>query len=564
VSAPDIEENAGQIDEPLARTVARLRAERDGLRRAMQSRALIEQAKGVLMSRHRITADEAFARLVETSQHSNVKLAQVAAGVVASVSPLPGGAADPRDGRAPQTVPRAVASPVDGAGPVTASENGPARPMKSSDVRDGSATASEERQHTRHLLTVVRLRAAESYDDIVEALAQTDPAPLSVVLLLCEPDQSLCLVASRGLTRDVASQWTRIPPQVHVPLTDAVRTGRPVWLPDPEAARRTYPLIAAIGSRSGSTAALPMVAAGRIVGVIGMTWPGTGMGGWGNQAFLAALGEVCGPVATRIANSTELPGPGDAWLCPLLDATRDSAALLAPMRVGDRIVDFAFEYLNERAAAEVERHGFERGRHLLLTEVPGPGAELLLPLYRDVLSDGEPRQLTDVVIPALRPGAAAVSLLLRAVRLGDRVVASWRTRSPGELLYDDFVVSEGIAGVASFRWRPAAGQWLASPGLSTLLGWPERGGPPLSPATAGRVLAEGHWAALRRAAVAALRGGHPPTITVATHRGRWLRVTITPLPERDGLRGTVQDVSELRATLTRQHGQLVARAGSRR
>src|SRR5687768_3840533 len=89
---------AGAAQEPFAQAVARLRAERDGLRRAMWSRALIEQAKGVLMAKHLITADQAFARLLTISQDSNVKLAQVAAAVVAGVSPPP--AAVPESGRA--------------------------------------------------------------------------------------------------------------------------------------------------------------------------------------------------------------------------------------------------------------------------------------------------------------------------------------------------------------------------------------------------------------------------------------------------------------------------------
>jgi AmiR/NasT family two-component response regulator len=45
---------------------------------ALVSRAVIEQAKGLLMGVHRCTADEAFSMLVERSQHENVKLRDVA------------------------------------------------------------------------------------------------------------------------------------------------------------------------------------------------------------------------------------------------------------------------------------------------------------------------------------------------------------------------------------------------------------------------------------------------------------------------------------------------------
>ena len=49
---------------------------------------------------------------------------------------------------------------------------------------------------------------------------------------------------------------------------------------------------------------------------------------------------------------------------------------------------------------------------------------------------------------------------------------------------------------------------------------------------------------------------------MTTRRGRWLRLTLEPLPDGDGLRGTVQDVTELRAALSRQHGQALARAAA--
>jgi GAF domain-containing protein len=52
------------------------------MRAAVVSRDLIGQAKGILMERHRITAEAAFALLAEASQHANVKLAEVAARLV--------------------------------------------------------------------------------------------------------------------------------------------------------------------------------------------------------------------------------------------------------------------------------------------------------------------------------------------------------------------------------------------------------------------------------------------------------------------------------------------------
>ena len=56
------------------------------LEAAMRSRAVIEQAKGILMAVHRITAEEAMKRLIAESQHTNVKLRDIATRFVAELS----------------------------------------------------------------------------------------------------------------------------------------------------------------------------------------------------------------------------------------------------------------------------------------------------------------------------------------------------------------------------------------------------------------------------------------------------------------------------------------------
>ncbi len=59
-------------------------AEYHSLQGAFGRRALIEQAKGILMARQSITADRAFAMLRDHSQHTGRKLSDVAAAVVES------------------------------------------------------------------------------------------------------------------------------------------------------------------------------------------------------------------------------------------------------------------------------------------------------------------------------------------------------------------------------------------------------------------------------------------------------------------------------------------------
>jgi hypothetical protein len=77
-----------------ARTKAELEAE--NLRRAIDSRDVIGQAKGILMQRRGIGAEEAFDLLRRTSQQLNVKLAELARTLAArhqEIDPAPDGSA---------------------------------------------------------------------------------------------------------------------------------------------------------------------------------------------------------------------------------------------------------------------------------------------------------------------------------------------------------------------------------------------------------------------------------------------------------------------------------------
>lgn len=69
-----------------ARRYLQSREHVDHLRQALTSRAVIDQAKGILMAARRIPADEAFTLLVERSQHDNIKLRELARKFVVEVT----------------------------------------------------------------------------------------------------------------------------------------------------------------------------------------------------------------------------------------------------------------------------------------------------------------------------------------------------------------------------------------------------------------------------------------------------------------------------------------------
>ena len=71
--------------------IARTADDLAGMRTAMASRAVIEQAKGILMERHKFTEDQAFTELTRASQNTNIKLRDVADELVRTGA-LPDGA----------------------------------------------------------------------------------------------------------------------------------------------------------------------------------------------------------------------------------------------------------------------------------------------------------------------------------------------------------------------------------------------------------------------------------------------------------------------------------------
>ena len=80
--------DAGSGEDAETHLIAAL-AEIDGLRRAMATRSVIDLAKGILMERHALDEEAAFALLRRLSQQSNRKLTIVALQVVKDLAAGP-------------------------------------------------------------------------------------------------------------------------------------------------------------------------------------------------------------------------------------------------------------------------------------------------------------------------------------------------------------------------------------------------------------------------------------------------------------------------------------------
>ncbi len=80
----DESEHVGQLFAAHAALAYEGARKQAGLARSVASRQVIGQAQGILMERHKVTADQAFAMLVRVSQYSNTKLRNIAEQLIRS------------------------------------------------------------------------------------------------------------------------------------------------------------------------------------------------------------------------------------------------------------------------------------------------------------------------------------------------------------------------------------------------------------------------------------------------------------------------------------------------
>jgi PAS domain S-box-containing protein len=108
---------------------------------------------------------------------------------------------------------------------------------------------------------------------VAQAIRATDATAASVSIV-SEDVESLSILASSGYEFMPQEGWDRWPTSVDHPLGEAIRTGEPRWSETRAELFERYPGAASIPGieRFGAFAALPMLAAGRVIGAIGLSF----------------------------------------------------------------------------------------------------------------------------------------------------------------------------------------------------------------------------------------------------------------------------------------------------
>jgi hypothetical protein len=393
-------------EQPLLETVAALRQEVAGLREAARLRAVIEQAKGVLVERDGLTLDQAFDHLRQLSQQHNVRVVEVAATIVGTT--VPDGedlAAELHDEPLRTRLP---ASP--------ASSSAWDRLRREPEVRAGTLSA---------LLDSVA-GATQDGDEaarlVLDLLSVHEVA--AVVLLRLSADGALRVVGQAGYPADRVSAWRSIPPRTDVPLVRTAETGRALFFADEETRGKEFPVLAAGSSGFEASASVPVVDAGRVTGVVGLSWRTS-------QAFDRDREDLIVRAVARVARlllrHVAATDPELDWATSLLDVQMDPWLLLEAIPSADGVVrDFVVQ------AASTALPGIARclGRRVV-------------ELWPGLVTDGTARALTELArvggtwTGTQPPGASAEpqaegapwsvpGTTIRATRIGTRVVVLWR------------------------------------------------------------------------------------------------------------------------------------------
>ncbi|MFK8907854.1 ANTAR domain-containing protein, partial [Streptomyces sp. YS-3] len=223
----------------LAATVARLRAEVQAARAAVEGRALVELAKGVMIERLHCGPAQAARQLAELAEQAGMSELELAADII----------------------------------------NEAARDQVAQVAADFVRRTASETDADSAASVAVRLRTAESAalaaDDtqaVAESLLQHALAPLDAVAVAvwtAGRDGSLMLSGHAGFSREEAERWRYVPPGVATVARQALASRSTVHLESVA----SMPSIGQPDCPEGGRVAICAGTGGRIHGVLEICWP---------------------------------------------------------------------------------------------------------------------------------------------------------------------------------------------------------------------------------------------------------------------------------------------------
>lgn len=528
----------------LAKVVARQRAELDRLRDLAAMAAVLERAKGAVMTLTGCTpdaADEELRRRAKAGRRTLLEQCWITLGTLAAPQAAPA-----------DTPPPAGSRPD--AAPVSA-----VPPSRNPALGEGSSAALATLG--RELVRVATPQ--ELAQCLLEQLAGADTDAVMIYARL--PAGGLDLIGHAGIEETLATQWHHIPPLSGVAALDALRAREPRWLEDFETDRRRYLLIGDPPSRWPTRAWLPLPAPGAAGGrqgsatdvCIGILRSRTGPFSAEHRDLLLAVARLC---AGRLrAFDTRPGGAVDAAaesVQAVFDALPGAAMLLTPPPdASGGVEDLRVAAATAQAGVVVGRAGDELVGRRFQECCPALAAEPSLRRgLRRTLTTGEPYESEPFGHQEIVDGIAELSTYsVRAAPLGEGLVLTWVRHGSSDRQEQRLADLQRLGNLGWASWNLLTHEVTWSSHVYALLGRDAESGPVGLTALPDLALPEDR-SALDHAIARLLRDGRPFDLPfrIRTTAGlRHLRAVAEAVPDSHGkpveVHGVIQDLTAQRS-----------------
>jgi len=172
------------------------------------------------------------------------------------------------------------------------------------DARAARAAAERAAERTARLQSLTAaLAEALTPRQVARVVVEQGVAALEadagVIVLTTEDGAWLEMAGTSGYPEDTVAGWDRFPLSADTPLSEAVRTRKPVALPSLADRARRFPALGHIATEYAATLSVPLVVEGAPVGAMGLSFHQEREVGPEEHGYLMAIGRQCAQAVRR-------------------------------------------------------------------------------------------------------------------------------------------------------------------------------------------------------------------------------------------------------------------------
>ncbi|MEP7285236.1 MAG: GAF domain-containing protein [Chloroflexota bacterium] len=145
----------------------------------------------------------------------------------------------------------------------------------------------------------VALTSAQVCEVVISRGLAALGAAAGSISLLTEDHTALEVINATGYRADAIDPWRRIPLDMDVPITQAIKTGRPVWINAQETQSIPYSQIFQADSSRVAWASIPLIVDERAIGAMALSFVDIDHFDEEDQSFMLSLAQTCAQALDR-------------------------------------------------------------------------------------------------------------------------------------------------------------------------------------------------------------------------------------------------------------------------